>query len=61
MLRELVEFFYLLEELFTREGAIWLIIISVLSVILVGLNAGGIPDSYTKKTGKDKWTNFKFR
>lgn len=61
MFRNLVEFFHLLEELFTREGAIWLVIVIVLLIILTALNAGGIPDSYTKKTGEDKWTNFKFR
>ena len=61
MLRNLVEFFHLLEEIFTREEAIWIVIIIILSVILVSVNAGGIPDSYNKKTGEDKWTKFKFR
>lgn len=61
MLSDFVEVFYQLEKLFTREGATWLVIDIILSIILVSINAGGIPVSYTKKTGEDKWTNFKFR
>lgn len=61
MLRDFVEVFHQLEKLFTREEAIWIVIVLILAIILVSINAGGVPVSCNKKTGEDKWTNFKFR
>lgn len=60
MLGAFVELFQLIEDLFSRETAVWMSITGILAIILVALNATGKPDSYTKKTGKDKWTKFKF-
>ncbi len=60
MFEPFVELFRLVEDLFSRETAIWMSITGVLSIILEGLRATGKPDSYIKKTGKDKWTHFKF-
>ncbi len=60
MLEPFVELFRLVEDLFSRETAVWMSITGILAIILEGLNATGKPDSYTKQTGKDKWTKFKF-
>lgn len=60
MLEAFVELFRLFEDLFSREAALWISITGVLAIILEGLNATGKPDSYIKKTGKEKWTKFKF-
>lgn len=60
MLRDLVENFQIFGKLFTREEVIWIIIDGVLSLILIGANCMGVPHSYVKKTGKDKWTKFKY-
>lgn len=60
MFEPFVELFRLVEELFSRETAIWLSITGALGIILEGLKSTGKPEGYIKKTGKDKWTHFKF-
>lgn len=60
MFEAFVELFHLVEDLFSRETAVWMSITGVLAIILEGINATGKPDSYTKKTGKEKWIRFKF-
>lgn len=60
MFEPFVELFRIIEELFSRETAIWMFITGGLAIILEGLEATGKPKGYTKKTGKDKWTHFKF-
>ena len=60
MFEPFVELFRIIEELFSREIAIWTFITGGLAIILEGLRATGKPEGCTKKTGKDKWTHFKF-
>ena len=60
MFEAFVELFQIIEDLFSRETAVLMSITGILAIILVSLNATGKPDSYAKKTGKNKWTKFKF-
>ncbi len=63
MFEPFVELFHIIEDLFSRDTAIWMFITGGLAMILEGLNATGRPDGYSKKTGKngkEKWTRFKF-
>ena len=61
MFESFVELFHIVEDLFSRETAIWMFIALILILILQAISATGVPDKVVKKTGKDKWTIFKFR
>lgn len=61
MLESFKELFHLVEDLFSRETAIWMVIVLILIIILEGVRATGVLDKVIKKTGENKWTIFKFR
>lgn len=61
MFESFVKLFHIIEDLFSRETAIWMVIVLILIVILEAISASGVPDKVIKKTGEDKWTIFKFR
>jgi len=56
-----VRFFHIMENMFSRETAILMVIALILASILSAVNAIGVRDSTIKKTGKDTWTIFKYR
>ena len=61
MFDSFVRLFQIMEDWFSRETAIWMVIVLILASILSALNATGVRDSTIKKTGKDTWTIFKYR
>ena len=56
-----VKLFHIMEDWFSRETAIWMVIVLVLVILLSALNTIGVPDYTIKKTSNDTWTIFKRR